>query len=199
MPDQLSVAESGDKLFAYAAGELDADSCMGIEAWLASDRALRARLAWYEAVCEGVIDEQPSFPDLPSADEILARMTRSPGTGRIWSLLSGRAFRPLAALATILFVLQAATIAILVGERAEIAGTRSAAPAAEAAIFTIAFRPDSKEEAIRSLLIHAGATIVDGPRQLGEYRVAVPANRADFAESLFMRSGIVEYVRREAR
>jgi len=59
----------------------------------------------------------------------------------------------------------------------------------------IAFDPDTQEAKIRALLLQAGATIIDGPRQLGDYSVSVPANRAQFAQDLFERSGMVEYVR----
>jgi hypothetical protein len=63
----------------------------------------------------------------------------------------------------------------------------------------VAFDPRASEAAIRALLLQAGATIVDGPKQLGDYRLAVSANGADFARSVLEQSKIVEYVRPEKR
>ena len=199
MPEIFDPHAAEDELFAYAAGELDVQSRTRVEARLAADPALRARLAWYEAVCEGVIEATPLLTGMPSADEIVERVRGSKSKRGFFAWLAGPALKPAAALFAGVILIQGAVIAMLAGERNETAAVRSAAPAGQAVVFVVAFDPDTKESRIRGLLLQAGATIIDGPQQLGEYRVAVPANRAQFARSLFEQSKIVEYVRVEAR
>jgi hypothetical protein len=193
------MAELDEQLFAYAAGELDAAERARIEALVASDERLRSRLAWYEAVCDGVVRTLPSLDDLPSADDVLARY-RGERRGRgFFAWLAGSALRPAVAVAAVLIVAQAALIAWLALERPQQEPVRTAGPGMPSAVLVVAFDPQASEGAIRALLLQAGARIVDGPQQLGEYRLAVPANRADFAQSLLAQSKIVEYVRQEKR
>ena len=193
------MADFDDLLFAYAAGTLDAAACSRVEAALDADPALRQRLSWYEAVCDGVVDALPPPASLPSADVIVAhaRAARHNAPGGFLAWLAGPALRPAAALAALLIVAQAAVITGLVGERAGTEPVRALAPGEKSVVFVIAFDPDTTEGAIRALLLKAGATIIHGPRQLGDYRVSVPANRAGYAKELFEESGIAEYVRAE--
>jgi anti-sigma factor RsiW len=194
--------EVSDLLFSYAAGALDAEGSAHVEALLASEPRLRAELAWYAAVCDGVTDALPPLKGLPSADDVIARIREKTGRGGaarrgegFFAWLAGPALRPLAGFAAVLILIQGAVIATLIGERAETEAVRSVAPHGKATVFVVAFVPETPEAEIRALLLKAGATIVDGPRQLGDYRVAVPANRAEFARQLFEESGITEYVR----
>src|SRR5690349_14011521 len=193
------MAELDEQLFAYAAGELDGAERARIEALVARDAQLQARLAWYEALCDGVVRTLPPLDDLPSADEVLARY-RGERRGRgFFAWLAGPALRPAVAVAAVLIVAQAALIALLALERPRQEPVRTAGPGMPSAVLVVAFDPQASEGAIRALLLQAGARIVDGPQQLGEYRLAVPANRAEFAESLLAQSKIVEYVRQEKR
>jgi hypothetical protein len=135
---------------------------------------------------------------LPSADQIIDRVrgsTRGKSAGGLLAWLAGPALRPAAAFAVVLLVIQAAVIGTLLSERRDTQAVRSTGPQSKAVVFIIAFDPDTPESQIRTLLLKAGATIIDGPRQLGDYRVSVPANRAEFAKQLFEESGIAEYVR----
>jgi hypothetical protein len=213
MPETLDPRTIEDRLFAYAAGELDERSRAQVEAMLAADPALRTRLRWYEAVCDGAIASLPEMRNLPSAEEILARIRAAARRGapqaakkglgehvaEFFAWLAGPALRPAAAFAAALIVAQAAVIAMLATDRPETPIVRSmGAETGKSLMFVIAFEPDTQESRVRALLLEAGATIVDGPRQLGDYRITVPANRAQFAKELFERSEIVEYVREEA-
>lgn len=186
-----------DPLFSYAAGTLDEPARLRVEALLEADPELRARLKWYEAVCDGVVGAQPPLQALPSADQIVARVRGAarPRSAGFLAWLAGPALKPAAAFAAVVVVIQAAVIGTLLGERRETQAVRSAVPQGEAVVFVIAFDPDTTESQIRTLLLKAGATIIDGPRQLGDYRISVPANRAQFAKQLFEESGIAEYVR----
>ena len=187
------------ELFAYAAGALDASSRVRLEETLSAEPALRARLAWYEAVCEGVIQSEAPLKDPPSADEILERIRGKERKRGFFGWLAGAALKPAVAIAFALIVIQGGIIATLIGERTEPAPVRSAAPPGQAVTLVVAFDPEARESAIRALLVEAEATIVGGPKQLGEYRLSVAANRADFARSLFEHSELVEYVRVEER
>jgi anti-sigma factor RsiW len=186
-----------EMLFGYAAGGLDAQARARVEAALAADPALRERLQWYEAVCDSLVESFPDLPAYPDADAIVARVRGARPKPGFFEWLGGRALRPAAALAAVLIVAQGALIALLALERPEHAATRSSAAVGNAAVFVIAFDPAAPEGKIRSLLIEAGASVIDGPQQLGEYRIWVPANRAQFAHGLFSTSPIVEYVRPE--
>jgi hypothetical protein len=179
-----------------------------VEAALDADPELRRRLRWYEAVCDGMVARLPQAPSLPSADVIIAiaRAAKAPHSSTpaprgFFAWLARPALRPAAALAALLIVAQAAIIAGLVGERAGEEPTRSLSSGPQApngaVVFVVAFDPQATEAAIRTLLLKAGGTIIDGPRQLGDYRISVPANRAGYAKSLFEESGIAEYVRAE--
>ena len=195
------MADAGleDLLFAYAAGALDAAARARVEAALDADPGLRRRLRWYEAVCDGMVRRLPEAPSLPSPDVIVAaaRAARHNAPRGFFAWLAGPALRPAAALAALLIVAQAAIITGLVGERTGQEPTRALAPGEKAVVFVVAFDPAATEADIRALLLKAGGTIIDGPRQLGDYRVSVPANRAGYAKSLFEESGIAEYVRAE--
>lgn len=191
-----------DLLFAYAAGTLDERERARVEKMLEADPRLRGELAWYAAVCDRVTDALPQLERLPSADDIVARIDKKTrgssgarGGGGFFAWLAGPALKPAAALAALLIVVQGAILGMLAGERAQPQTVRSAAPAGKSVVFVVAFDPDTPESEIRALLLKAGATIVDGPRQLGDYRISVPANRAEYARQLFEESGITEYVR----
>jgi anti-sigma factor RsiW len=199
MPERTERSTIDEQLFAYAAGELEPAARSRVEALLKTDPALRAQLAWYEAVCDGVVHTLPPLGALPTADEIVERIRGGTAKRGFFAWLVGPALRPAAALVALLVVVQGTVIAVLVLERTDTAAVRSAAPAAQSAFLVVAFDPQASEAAIRALLLQAGATIVEGPKQLGEYRLAVSANRAQFARSLLEQSKIVEYVRPEGR
>ena len=197
MPERPEPGAINEQLFAYAAGELESAARARVEALLESEPAMRARLAWYEAVCDGVVQALPTLEALPTADEIIERIRGRTARRGFFAWLSGPGLKPAAALMALLIVAQGAVIALLALERADTSPVRSAAPAAQTVFLVVAFDPQASEAAIRALLLQAGATIVEGPRQLGEYRLAVGANRAQFARSLLEQSKVVEYVRPE--
>jgi anti-sigma factor RsiW len=197
MPERTEPDSIDEQLFAYAAGELELAARARVEALLKIEPALRARLTWYEAVCDGVVLTLPALDALPAADEIIKSIRGRTARRGFFAWLLGPAPRPAAALVTLLIVVQGAVIAMLALERADTTAVRSAASGAQTVFLVVAFDPQASEAAIRALLLQAGATIVDGPKQLGEYRLALSANRAQFARSLLEQSKIVEYVRPE--
>jgi anti-sigma factor RsiW len=197
MPERTEPGSIDEQLFAYATGELELAARARVEALLKTEPALRARLAWYEAVCDGVVHTLPALDALPATDEIIKSIRGRAARRGFFAWLAGPALKPAAALVALLVIAQGAVIAMLALERPDNAAVRSAAPAAQTVFLVVAFDPRASEAAIRALLLQAGATIVDGPKQLGDYRLAVSANGADFARSVLEQSKIIEYVRPE--
>jgi anti-sigma factor RsiW len=197
MPERTEPGSIDEQLFAHATGELELAARARVEALLKGEPALRARLAWYEAVCDGVVHTLPTLDALPDADEIINGIRGRTARRGFFAWLAGPALKPAAALVALLVVMQGAVIAMLALEWPDNAAVRSAAPGAQTVFLVVAFDPRASEAAIRALLLQAGAKIVDGPKQLGDYRLAVGANGADFARSVLEQSKIVEYVRPE--
>jgi anti-sigma-K factor RskA len=197
MAEPLAPADLEELLFSYAAGTLDAAQRQRVEAMLAADPSLQQQLKWYESVSDAVVDSLPAPGRLPSAEHIAKRIRRkdisSTENTKSW-------FAWLAPVAAGLIVVQAVAIGVMMMDRREEQAYRSVSPGGQAAksvVFVIAFNPDTPESKLRALLLKAGATIVEGPKQMGDYRVAVPANKAQYAKQLFEDSGIAEYVRTE--
>ena len=197
MRERTEPGAIDEQLFALAAGELERAARARVEELLKTEPALRARLEWYEAVCDGVVHTLPALDALPATDEIIERIRGRTARRGFFAWLAGTALKPAAALLSLLVIVQGAVIAMLALERADTTAVRSAASGAQTVFLVVAFDPQASEAGIRALLLQAGATIVDGPKQLGEYRLAVSANRGQFARSLLEQSRIVEYVRPE--
>lgn len=70
--------------------------------------------------------------------------------------------------------------------------------AANMAVFTVAFKPQADEQAIRELLNRANAQIVAGPTSLGLFRIAVPREGAAAAMVILSTiPAVVESVQRD--
>lgn len=197
MRERTEPGSIDEQLFALATGELEPAAGARVEERVKTEPALRARLEWYEAVCDGVADALPALDSLPATDEIIERIRGRTARHGFFAWLSGTALRPAAAFVALLVIVQGAVIAMLALERTDTTAVRSAASGAQTVFLVVAFDPQASEAGIRALLLQAGARIVDGPKQLGEYRLAVSANQAQFARSLLEQSRIVEYVRPE--
>jgi hypothetical protein len=66
---------------------------------------------------------------------------------------------------------------------------------AGSAVLVVNFAPDATEKQLRGLLLDAGANIVFGPNQLGEYRISVAGNLADAAFKKLQGTALVESVK----
>jgi hypothetical protein len=62
-------------------------------------------------------------------------------------------------------------------------------------VLVVNFAPDASEKQLRGLLLDAGANIVFGPSQLGEYRISVAGNLADAALKKLQGTALVESVK----
>lgn len=121
-------------------------------------------------------------------------------------LLWQPALRPAVAVVGLLLIVQAVAIAGLLtyGSPSREIRTLAGPPAARAPgpVAKIAFQAEATEEAIRSLLTEADASIVAGPSALGIYTVALPPKLEDEAavdealERLRARKDVVRFVER---
>ncbi len=78
-------------------------------------------------------------------------------------------------------------------------GAEGSKAASKTVIFKINFRDETTEQAMRLLLISAGAHIVRGPGQLGDYDVSVPIEQASAAEQILQKSTWVNAVVRQTK
>jgi anti-sigma-K factor RskA len=194
MSTTLDRREIEELLPWYAAGTLSPAERRQVEAALAADPELAALLAiTHEEMGEAVLDtEQLATPSPKALDKLMAKIEAEPARRRsglaafdigeqLAAWLSPRTLGWAAAAATLLVVAQAGLITarLLPGSPAQYT-TASAPEAAAAGRFVIVgFQPGATAEAIARTLEGAGASIVDGPRPGGLYRLRIGA--ADMA------------------
>ncbi len=102
-----------------------------------------------------------------------------------------------------LVTVQAAVITTLLikapAEQEPLSGAAGATVTASTdVLFTVAFKPQANEQAIRQLLARAQGQLVGGPSALGLYRVAVPRGQADAALVVLTEAtAVIESVQRD--
>ncbi len=191
MSTTLDHKEIEELLPWYAAGTLDADEAQQVAEALAGDPELRRRLALTrEEMGEAVLDaELLGTPSPGTLDKLMARIEAEPARrprraaglldigGRLAAWLSPPALGWAAAAAALLVVAQAGFItARFVAPEPAQYGTASAPEATAAGHFAlVGFQPGATAEAIGRVLETAKASIVDGPRPGGLYRVRIGA------------------------
>lgn len=190
----------------YVTGALADDDRRWVEAWLASHPEAQAALDWHRTLAK-VVDERESaapadvgWAGLASrlaADRTPAPRRATPGLGeRVYAWWAGIAKAPGFALAALAIAVQTVVIGVLVQRGpsdSEYATVRGGAAATEL-LLQVRFRPDATEQDLRVLLNAAGARIVDGPDQLGEYLVAPRAGEVDAVRDALRASGLVANV-----
>lgn len=157
--------------------------------------------------CLRKVDGDIRVPADDGLDDLMRRVradkaarAQTEGEESWWArLLASLGPRPAYGFAAALILVQGAVIASLLlrDTGVEYAETRSAAPPSSAAapMLQVTFKPDATERAMRLLLINLGGRMVDGPSQLGDYVIAVPAERIETARQALEESGIVDAVR----
>lgn len=181
----------------YAAGTLDRAETAQVEAALARDPALRHQLALArEEMDEAVADAEAMGAPHPRAlEQLFTRIAAEPRRTSRWRLLdlgalfdrfSSRSLGWALAAAALLVAVQAGLLLRPMGGMGGMGGTGGAAyrtasaelgPAREGTTLLVAFQPGATASTIAAALQDAGATIVDGPRAGGLYRLRIgPAN-----------------------
>lgn len=189
MSTTLDRREIEELLPWYAAGTLDADEAQQVAAALAGDPELRRRLALTrEEMGEAVLDAELLGTPSPGAlDKLMARIDAEPARrparamslldigGRLAAWLSPPVLGWATAAAALLVVAQAGLITTRLVPSAPTQYSTASGPQATAAgsFALVAFQPNATAEAIAKLLESRKASIVDGPRPGGFYRLRI--------------------------
>lgn len=200
-PEMTKRDEMESLLPFYLNGTLEGGELSRLEAWLASDPAAADALTAAEAEFAASMDANEAIR--PRADALsrfsasLDRQPRSAGASSLLSRLAGRfaatpIWLPWAAAAAMLalIVVQLATF-----DRGDGGPQVAGAPTTEAPFALIAFKADAPLEKIAAILSETGATIVDGPKPGGFFRVAIPATDGNSYDAIVKRitdSGLVD-------
>lgn len=201
---------------AYLTHALAPDDRGWVEALLAADPAARAALAWHESVQRAIVENTDALPADVGLAKLMSRVAadraaeakvamppagvRRAGPTLLERLdaLFAKLFSPrMAAFATALIVLQAGVIVGLSmrGEPIDEPVTRSAAPTLlTQRALQVTFKSTATEREMRMLLTRLGARVADGPSQLGDYVLLVPAASLESTRRELELSGIVENV-----
>jgi anti-sigma factor RsiW len=177
----------------HAAGTLDASDAARLDAALAADGELARQFARVrEEMAETVhLNEALGAPSPRALDALLAGIDAHPKAarfaagGRIASLFAGLSPRVLtwaAVAAALVIVLQAGVIATLLpGDRGASYQTASApsAPAARGFLVLVRFAPDAAMADVARFLETNKASVIDGPKAGGLYRLRIAAEGAD--------------------
>lgn len=120
---------------------------------------------------------------------------------RIRDFFAAGQFKPAMAVGAAVIVAQAAVIGTLMNsqmaaEDPEYSTIRSLAPGqvVSGPVLQVSFSADTSERDLRALLVRVGGTLVGGPGQLGNYLVAVPADKLEQASQVLATSQLVEDV-----
>lgn len=179
-PEMTRRDEMESLLPFYLNGTLEGDELARIERWLADDpaalEAAEAEFAATAAANEAVRPradalsrfsaalEREAAPRAASSSaltDLFARLVRAPA----WLAWAA------AAAMLALVAVQAVTIAGL-DDGPQVAGIGEGA---DAPFALVAFKADAPISAVAAILSETGATIVDGPKPGGFYRIAIPA------------------------
>lgn len=164
------------------------------------DPSAAAMLAWHQGLAEQVRLDVESAGEGIGWAALAARVRaerRAPRTGgwRAWLSLDHWLPRPVQAPAFAALAMAVVVQGVLLarggrhadqeGEYGASRGTAATTGTAATETLRINFKDETPEHDMRLLLISAGATIVQGPGQLGDYLVSVPAEQAAAARRQF--------------
>jgi hypothetical protein len=191
----------------YVTGKIgDADRAW-VEKVAAAHPEAQAELEWHRRLHEDIHSRYAAIPEDVGLTRLMARVREDakPAPARAsWSSRLGEFFasltaRPAYALGVAVIVAQAGIIGALLSKTAvepQFADTRAIAPqpVADAQVLRVTFKAQATERDMRLLLVQVSGRVVDGPGQLGDYIVAVPAKRLEVAKQEMEQSGLVEAV-----
>jgi hypothetical protein len=189
----------------YVTGNISDEDRAWVETVLRDYPDGQAELEWHLRVREQIRARFDQVPQDVGLQGLMARVKSgqrrraSPGlASRLRDFVVSLGARPAHAFATALIVVQAGIIGALLLQEAvppEYSETRSLSPQAAAGpVLQVTFKSDITERDLRLLLIRIGGRVVDGPGQLGDYIVAVPAERIEPARDELEQSGMVDSV-----
>jgi len=178
-----------------ATGALNAEETRRVDAALAADAELRRKYDLVqEEMAESVLAaEELGAPSLRARDRLFAAIEaeagprRAPAAARSWRVRALDFFGSLtpgaiawsAAAAALVIVLQGAVLTRSLVTPGGTFHTASAPESREGSFALVAFASDATAQQIADLLAAQGASIVDGPKPGGLYRVRVSSKRLD--------------------
>jgi len=200
----------------YVTGRLDAADLAKVEAYLAAHPEMAGQLVLAQAERDETVgaNEALGVPSPAATERLLASLPAGrPGWAALRAVRSGlqqigdllaaptaNAVRWTALAAAVLIAVQGVTIVSLLHERAGTYQTASGGPAGEGIAVLVTFADDAKATAISQLLSDLDASIVDGPKAGGVYKIRQrtedrsAAARAALMQQLSERRDIVRAV-----
>ncbi len=193
-----------EELLPFAAnGTLEAEEMAEVEAAIADDADLAAELAFLKGLRDDVkareLGTSPGELGLARLKRAIAAEEAAPAaTSGTATVVRTNWWKAAAVAACALFAIQTAVVFTSPDTVVTLAGGGGPSGGYDGPVLTTAFSETATEAQIRTLLLEAGVTIVDGPSALGLYRLA-PVEGADLAaaEAALSGAGIVESVSQE--
>jgi anti-sigma factor RsiW len=184
----------------YVNGTLSADDRRWMDEFIAAHPTARAELEFFRALR---LDIQESAPKVPATIGLAKTMQLIRGDQPTWSerisaFLSSFGMRPAMALTLAVVAVQAGVIMNMLikqpGEEESYIRSGTTVPVTEGPVLKVSFAADAKEADIRFALIGIQGSIADGPSQLGDYYIRVPAGTEQTAAGTLRASAVVQAV-----
>jgi anti-sigma factor RsiW len=200
----------------YVTGKLDPDDLAKVEAYLAAHPEVARQLDLVRAEREETVAANEALGSLPAgaAGRLMAALPAASPLGAVQRTL-GRLLRPIrdllvaptanavrwaAVAAAALFAIETVALVSLLGERAGIYQTASGPQSADGVALLVTFADEAKASAISQLLADFDASIVDGPKPGGVYKIRLrtedrsPAAREALVQRLAARRDVLRAV-----
>lgn len=192
----------------YVTGRLAPDDRAWTERYLAEHPEARAALDWHRDLRDEVsaaaearayaVPESVGWAGVQAGLRAARRPAPPTVAERLRAWLGTLASRPLAPVAAALIVVQGVTIGTLLQrpavDESQVTRSASAPVLAPRDVLQVRFRQSATEHELRALLYGAGARIVDGPDQLGDYVVEPRRGALAELQDALQRSTLVQGV-----
>jgi len=192
---------SDELLTAYIDGQADAEGVRAVEAALAKDPGLKARLNGMQAVDRDLRSAFDTLLETPVPDALAAAVRSAvPGEGGASSKTGPKlafwrskpAWVGLAMAAQVAILIAAGVMLQPVRTNGDYHALSSGVVARPAANLMVIFQPDTPERDLRGLLRLVNARLIDGPTEANAYLLYVdPAKRNDARKALLAQKNIV--------
>ena len=211
MKTELAAKHRFDELVVwYVNGTLDPDERRWVEDYMQANPASRQELAWHDQLRKANGIEGLRVPKDVGLEKLLKQVNaegvkpQHSVMQRITQFFASLSARPAYALTALVVLAQTVGLGVLfkeVNERDRVISDISqirAIPSQPVGVDTptlnVTFKSSATEQQIRLLLVSIQANIVAGPRQLGDYTIAVQSEVIEEARTTLQKSPIVEFV-----
>ena len=188
----------------YVNGTLSSEDHARVNQALAEDSELSLEVTFLSEVAGAMRATHLRYDEIAGRAELIRRARTRGGLverfRRAWP--SGFAniltlVEPKFAVALLVIVIQGAVLGQLMLNEgrtkfSEVRAWPSAVATTAATVYRITFRPDASEQDIRTLLVSAGARIIGGPTQLGDYYLVLSGSEESAKATLLQSSELVD-------